>query len=179
MKTIMQATPVWMIGALLFLTGSGIGVFATYSSGSERAVFVKDGPIYDGQEKLLGEFVAACLGRDAKGCGDLYAENAIYMIPETPVLEGHAAILESYKELFKAPPPAEMKMSEPVTEVLAMGDWAVVRGTGSSTEIIDDGVESRTYKWIILSHRQEDGKWRMVWDIFNYDDPYEDNSTEK
>jgi ketosteroid isomerase-like protein len=133
MNKIMKATPIWMIGALLFLTGIGLGVFVPHSSGSEIAVFVKEGPIYDGQKKLLGEFVEAFLERDASGCGDLYAENAIYMIPETPVLEGHTAILESYKEQFRAPPPSEMKMSEPVAEVLAMGDWAVVRGTGSST----------------------------------------------
>ncbi len=62
---------------------------------------MEDGPLYDGQKKLLGEFVEAFLRRDAKGCGDLYTENAVYMIPETPVLEGSAAILESYKKQFR------------------------------------------------------------------------------
>ena len=69
-------------------------------------------------------------------------------------------------------------MGEPVAEVLAMGDWAVVRGKGSSAAAIDGSVETKTYKWIILSHKQDDGTWKMVWDIFNYDDPYENNSTE-
>ncbi len=169
----------FLMGNLLLLAGIGIGIFVTPSSGSERPVFVKDGPIYDGQKKLLGEFVKTFLERNAKGCADLYAENAIYMVPETPVLEGYDAILDSYKELFALPSSSEVKMTEPVAEVLAMGDWAVVRGTGSSTETIDGSSRTKTYKWIILSHKQTNGEWRMVWDIFNYDDPYEDDSIEK
>ena len=179
MKRIMEATPVWLVGAMLFLAGIGIGFFVLPGSGSEAAVFVEAGPLYDGQKELLGEFVEAFQGRDAKACGDLYTENAVYMIPEKPVLEGSAAILESYKEQFRAPPSSKMEMSEPVAEVLAMGDWAVTRGTGSSAETIDGDVETRTYKWIILSQKQDDGTWKMVWDIFNYDDPYEGNSTEE
>ena len=69
-------------------------------------------------------------------------------------------------------------MGEPVAEVLAMGDWAVVRGTGSSTEAINGSVKIKTYKWIILSQKQDDGMWKMVWDIFNYDAPYNDNVSE-
>ena len=69
-------------------------------------------------------------------------------------------------------------MIEPIAEVLSMGDWAIVRGTGSSTEAINGSVKTKTYKWIILSQKQDDGMWKMVWDIFNYDDPYEHNSTE-
>jgi ketosteroid isomerase-like protein len=179
MKRIMEATPVWLVGVLLFLAGIGIGFFVTPGSGSARAAFVEDGPLYDGQKKLLGEFVAAFLRRDAKGCGDLYTEDAVYMIPETPALEGSAAILENYKEQFRVPPSSKLEMSEPVAEVLAMGDWAVVRGTGSSAETIDGDVETKTYKWIILSQRQDDGTWKMVWDIFNYDDPHEDTATEE
>ena len=88
MTMIIKPTPTWMIAALLFLTGIGLGAFVPHSRGSERAVFVKDGPLYDGQKKLLGEFVEACMGRDAKGCGDLYAENALYMIPENQYWKG-------------------------------------------------------------------------------------------
>ena len=57
----MKATPIWMIGALLFLTGIGLGVFVPHSSGSERAVLVIEWPSDDGQKKLLGEFVEAFL----------------------------------------------------------------------------------------------------------------------
>jgi ketosteroid isomerase-like protein len=68
-----------------------------------------------------------------------------------------------------------MKMVEPVVEVLEMGDWAVVRGTGISTEIIKGNLQTKTYKWVILSQKQDDETWKMVWDIFNYDAPYENS----
>ena len=166
------------MGALLFFAGIVVGVFVVPGRGSESPLFVQSGPIYDGQVKLLGRFVKSFLAREAKGCADLYAENATYMIPETPVLEGHAKILRSYKEIFSDQPSSEMEMSEPVVEVLAMGDWAVLRGTGSSTETTESKVEIKTYKWVILSHKQNDGSWKMVWDIFNYDAPYSDNVSE-
>ncbi len=92
--------------------------------------------------------------------------------------QGYATILKSYKELFSHSPASDMKMSEPVAEVLVMGDWAVVRGTGSSTEAVNGSSKTKTYKWIIFSQNQDDGTWNMVWDIFNYDDPYENNPTE-
>lgn len=166
------------VGALMFFAGIVVGGFVASNKGSESPFFVQSGPVYDGQVKLLDSFVKACLARDAKGCADLYAENATYMIPEIPVLEGHVNILGSYKEMFRDQPSSEMEMSEPVVEVLAMGDWAVLRGTGSSTETTENKVESKTYKWVILSHKQNDGSWKMVWDIFNYDAPYSDNVSE-
>jgi len=82
-----------LIGTLLFLTGIGVGIVGPPSSGAETPVFVNDGPSYEGQKKLLADFVKASLERDTKGCADLYAENAIYMVAETPVLEANRRVL--------------------------------------------------------------------------------------
>ena len=38
--------------------------------------------------------------------------------------------------------------------------------SGSDFEMIQKGVNG-TYKWIILSKKQPNGKWESVWDIFN------------
>ena len=157
--------------SVLLLLGN-IETEFSFTAGAPLKI-VKDGTVYEAQKTLLGKFVNAFLERNAKGCADLYAKNAIYMIPETQALEGYNAILDSYNELFSYSLVSEMKMVEPVVEVLEMGDWAVVRGTGSSTEIIKGDLQTKTYKWVILSQKQDDETWKMVWDIFNYDAPYE------
>ena len=69
MKRIMEATPVWLVGTLLFLAGIGIGVFVTPSSGSERAVFVEDGPLYDGQKNYLANLSRRSWGVTRKVAG--------------------------------------------------------------------------------------------------------------
>jgi ketosteroid isomerase-like protein len=133
--------------------------------------FVNEGPVYEAQKKLLNNFVDAWLREDAKGCAELYENEAIYMIPGVPVLEGYSSILDSYKKQFSVPRDYEVTMEEPVVEVIAMDDWAMVRGVGNSMKITDEGSIARTYKWIILSRKQENDSWKIVWDIFNYDHP--------
>lgn len=133
--------------------------------------FIKEGEVYEAQKDLLNNFVKAWLMEDAKGCASLYDNEAIYMIPGVPVLEGYTSILDSYKQQFSVPRDYIVTMQEPVVEVLPMSDWAMVRGTGSSKKIINGDSLTKNYKWIILSRKQKDGSWKIVWDIFNYDHP--------
>ena len=58
-----------------------------------------------------------------------------------------------------------IEMTETVKEVIMLDDWAVIRGSGFETR--DPEGASGTYKWIILSKKQPNGKWESVWDIFN------------
>tara|TARA_B100001057_G_C22667057_1_gene878274 strand:- start:508 stop:972 length:465 start_codon:yes stop_codon:yes gene_type:complete len=131
--------------------------------------FIKEGEVYEAQKDLLNNFVKAWLNEDAEGCASLYDNDAIYMIPGIPALEGYSSILDSYKKQFKIPRDYIVSMKEPVVEVLPMNDWAMVRGTGSSRNIINGNSLTKNYKWIILSRKQKNGSWKIVWDIFNYD----------
>ena len=133
--------------------------------------FVNSGAIYDAQKELLNNFVDAWLKEDAKRCASFYENNAIYMIPGDPIVEGHSSILDSYKKLFSIKRGYKATMEEPVIEVLPMDDWAMVRGVGNSKEIVNGVTLRRTYKWIILSRKQKDDSWKIAWDIFNYDHP--------
>ena len=135
----------------------------------KTSAFVKEGADYEAQKELLNNFVEAWLMEDAEGCASLYENEAIYMIPGVPILEGYNSILDSYKKQFSIPRDYKVTMQEPVVEVLPMGDWAMVRGTGNSKEINNGVSQTKTYKWIILSRKQKDGSWKIVWDIFNYD----------
>ena len=95
------------------------------------------------------------------------------MVQDQPQLEGYDAVLKDYETLFATESTAEVEMAEPVKEVLSMGDYAVIRGTGYNIESNDGESKKMTYKWVILSKRQPDGSWQMVWDIYNYDDKYD------
>ena len=117
--------------------------------------FINKGADYDAQKELLNNFVDAWLREDAVGCASLYENDAIYMIPGVPILEGYTSILESYKKQFSIPRDYKVTMEEPVVEVLPMGDWAMVRGTGDSKKIVNGVSQTRTYKWIILSRKQK------------------------
>ncbi len=133
--------------------------------------FVREGEVYEAQKDLLNNFVKAWLNEDAEACASLYDTEAIYMIPGIPILEGYSSILDSYKNQFSIPRDHIAYMQEPVVEVLPMNDWAMVRGTGNSKKIINGDSLTTNYKWIILSRKQKNGSWKIVWDIFNYDHP--------
>ena len=154
----------------------GVGLGLTWQSKSARSdpMFVTEGEVYDGQVELLSKFVEGILARDAKACADLYTSDTVYMIPQQPSLEGYDAVLNDYQALLAGESNSEIEMAEPVHEVLSMGDYAVIRGSGYNIETKDDSTKKMTYKWVILSKRQTDGSWKMLWDIFNYDADYND-----
>ena len=155
------------------IVGATIGSFAAPESPETGPAFVTEGEVYDGQVQLLEQFVEACLARDAKKCADLYTADTVYMVQDQPALEGYDAVLKDYQSLFATESSAEIEMAEPVQQVLSMGDYAVIRGTGYNIESTDGNAKKVTYKWLILSKRQPDGSWKMVWDIYNYDEKYD------
>ena len=111
--------------------------------------FINKGADYEAQKELLNNFVDAWLREDAVGCASLYENEAIYMIPGVPILEGYTSILDSYKKQFGIPRDYKVTMQEPVVEVLPMGNWAMVRGTGDSKKIVDGNGIKRIYKELI------------------------------
>ena len=57
--------------------------------------FINKGDVYEAQKDLLNNFVKAWLNEVAERCASLYDNDAIYMIPGIPVLEGYSSILDS------------------------------------------------------------------------------------
>ena len=137
-------------------------------------VVVTSGPVYEGQQKLLGSFVKAFTNGDAEGCAKLYTEDAIYMQAELPMEKGRDMVMAGYQEYFKSRTNKIIEVVEPIKEVISFGNTAVIRGTGRNIEETLDGVQkTKTYKYMILSEKQPDGSWQMKWDIYNYDADYE------
>ena len=154
---------------MVFLFGVAIGSCIPQGPSGDVPEFVSSGKVYDSQVKLLDQFVAAFKAKDADRCAELYADDAIYMVPSESVQVGNQAIRNGYVDTFKAMAGTDVKeLSEPVGQVLSMGEWAVVRGSGQSTMSSVDGDTTTTYNWMILSRKGSDGSWKMVWDMFKY-----------
>lgn len=97
-----------------------------------------------------------------------YTENAVFMVPNLPALEGRAAI----RAWFAGGPPMTSFTLTP-QEIDGSGDLAYVRGTwtlaiaatGKTPAAQDHG------KFLEVRRKQANGSWLMVADIFNSDVP--------
>ncbi|HJN90393.1 MAG TPA: hypothetical protein QGG93_08685 [Verrucomicrobiota bacterium] len=164
-----------IIPVVTFALGVFVG-FSFVATGSESdGVVVTSGPVYEGQKKLLDSFVEACIAGDAEGCAKLYTDDTIYMQPELPIEVGREVVFSGYHDYFKTRTNKVIEVIEPIEEVISFGNWVAMRGTGKNVEETPDGVlETKTYKYMILSEKQPNGSWLMKWDIYNYDDDYDD-----
>ncbi len=108
-----------------------------------------------------------------------YAENAVQMPPDGPIVNGKEAILSSLKksrEEFE-----EYCDSSEIDTVSVYGDVAVARGTDTGTMTPRDGGEPTKYniKWLIVYERQSDGNWKCVYEIWNDNNPLPPPPSEK
>ena len=120
-------------------------------------------------EEVGESWIAAANADDWAAVAALYTENAVFMPPNGPAVQGRAAI-QAFGEAF---PPASGWMLNPV-EIDGRGDLAFVRGTFSMTiEIPDMEPYQETGKFIEIRRKQADGSWLLATDIFNSDTPLE------
>jgi ketosteroid isomerase-like protein len=97
-----------------------------------------------------------------------YAENAVFMPPNQPAVEGRAAI-RAWLAAF--PPMSAFSLTS--IEIDGQGDLAYERGTyaftiaaaGKAPAMEDHG------KYLAVRRRQADGSWLMTLDMFNSDVP--------
>lgn len=97
----------------------------------------------------------------------LSSEDAVYLQPNGPAIEGRAALrawIEGFSgmERFTATP----------TEIQGRGDLAYARGTyafamgpTAAVQMADSG------KWLTIYRKQDDGSWRIVRNIWNSNEP--------
>jgi len=98
----------------------------------------------------------------------LFAENALFMPPNQPAVEGRAEI----QAWFAAFPPIS-DFKHQIVEIDGLGDIAYVRGTyaltiaaqGRTPAVSDHG------KYFEVRRKQADGRWLTTLDIFNSDVP--------
>jgi ketosteroid isomerase-like protein len=118
----------------------------------------------DSINEALQTHAKAALAKDWNTVASLYAEDAIYNPPNEPPLKGRTAIrgrLERY------PPLTAFKLSSVKVEgrdglAYVVGAYeATVAGPGPGMPIKDTG------RFVHIYHRQPDGRWLIVVDIFS------------
>lgn len=151
---------------VLLIIGFMGGSIYNKSTDETKIEIITSGSDFEMIQEVTNEFVTSWINGDAEGCANTYSENAVFMVPDQPSYHGRAAIKDLYKEWFdQRNDSTQIEMTETVKEVIIIDDWAVIRGSGSLRSDYEGARE--TYKWIILSKKQPNGKWESVWDIFN------------
>ncbi len=114
------------------------------------------------------EFIQAVRSGDSAAFAAMYTEDAVFMPPNQPMVQGQAAI-QTWMEEF----PAITKFNLTAVEIDGQGDLAFVRGTYSMTIAPEGAPEpiQDTGKYVEIRRKQPDGSWLMAVDIFNSDLP--------
>lgn len=105
--------------------------------------------------------IAADNSSNLDAVSDLYEDDAVWLPPSGPVVEGKAVILARYKTSFDQ---FKLGYSEQSIETRLGGDWAFDRGVVRGTITPRDGSAPRktTDKYIMILHRGMDHRWRIA-----------------
>ena len=105
---------------------------------------------------------------DGAGAAALYTQDAVFMPPNEPAVQGRVAI-----EAWTGASPPVTEFSLPIAEIDGRGDLAFVRGTLSITIMPEGAPEpiQDTGKYLVILRRQPDGAWLIAVDVFNSDLP--------
>jgi uncharacterized protein (TIGR02246 family) len=98
----------------------------------------------------------------------VYAEDAVRMPADQPMLVGKAAILEWYRTSFEQ---NDYDLDNIAVEAKVSGDLAFQRGIYTITVIPKDGGDTQSGGgyWVAVYERQPDEGWKTIWDIWVID----------
>ena len=136
------------------------------------------GPLSDADVAAIQGVVDALIEADLAGDWDavaaLFVDDAVFMMPDQPALEGKAA----WRAMVGEMQPTIHAITVDVAEIEGRGDLAYIRGTYSETlsfgenEPVD--LEGK-YVWILK--KQADGSWLVTVGISNSNQPPADTDT--
>ena len=108
---------------------------------------------------------------------NLIVPDFIAMPPESPVVVGKEANMESWNEFFEE---STFEFTVTTDEVVAADDWAFLRGTGRWTLTPKEEGEPRQGQvtYLHIFQKQADGSWKLARDIWNSDQPPPETPTE-
>jgi ketosteroid isomerase-like protein len=113
-------------------------------------------------------YLAAINANDLEAVLAMLTDDAIYLPPHEPAVEGKAAIrpwIEGYFGAYRT------HWDKETLELVAAGDWAMERAAERVKDTPRDGgaaVED-VCKGIIIYCRQADGTWKVARDMWNSD----------
>jgi uncharacterized protein (TIGR02246 family) len=128
------------------------------------AVFAADG----GPKEVLRQIIDANNHSDAEAVGRLYAEDAVWLPPTGPLVEGKANILERYKRSFAT---TRLRYTYEEVESHIAGDWAFSRGfTKGEAVPVDGSAAKMIHDKYLMILRRDHGTWkiaRLMWSPAN------------
>ncbi len=113
-------------------------------------------------------FIQAVRSEDWAAHAALYTEDAVWMPPNQPIVQGREAI-QTWMEEF----PTMTEFNLTAVEIDGYADIAYVRGTYSLMMLPEGALEPirDTGKFLEIRRKQPDGSWPIAVDIFNSDLP--------
>jgi uncharacterized protein (TIGR02246 family) len=117
---------------------------------------------------VLQAIIAANNAADLKKVEQLYADDAVWLPPRGPSVEGKTAILARYQRSFAT---VKLHYTLVETEQHGWGDWAFSRGTTEGTATpITGGEPRKIHDKYLMILRREHGIWkiaRLMWSPVN------------
>src|SRR5262249_2854851 len=136
------------------------------------SVVIRSGAVLPGQgkrdptlDKLTFEFAAAYTARDAARVAAFYADRAIVMPPDAPMVQGRENIEAYYRRGF-AQSEGTLRL-QPIESVIA-GSSAYEAGTSSLIAVRGSGESAGKY---VVVYERVRNEWKIIYDIFNNDPP--------
>lgn len=116
---------------------------------------------------IAARYVSTSLAGDFDAWAGLLTEDAVFLPPNGPALEGRPAIRQWVTQFA-----GMASFTSAVTEVGGAGSLAYARGTYALELGPSAAVQmSDTGKWVDVYERQADGSWRLKLNIWNSDQP--------
>ncbi|MGD2218009.1 MAG: DUF4440 domain-containing protein [Gemmatimonadales bacterium] len=114
-------------------------------------------------------FVDAVLADDWAAASEIYAEDAVLMMPEAPVMQGR----ETWREWAMSFNATVTEYNIEIDEIDGRADLAFVRGRFSETLVFEGAAEpvSGAGKFLSIWRRGPDGSWLIALEAWNSDEP--------
>ena len=121
-------------------------------------------------KNVLEDFLKPFEDDDVDGLLDYYADDMIWMLPNSPVDASKVEARNFYKSAFMRGVFSENNVE--IHELKVLGDWAFVRFTASGrfTQHGEQSGPIRGSRHLMLLRKQQDGSWKISRDIFNNPD---------
>jgi ketosteroid isomerase-like protein len=158
--SLLMLAPVGAAAAALLLGSVGVAS-GDGAQGSERAD--------DARASLLeADRAMSRIYRDRDAFSEFIAPDVWFLPPDAPRAQGRDTFLDACESFVEM----DLAFSPDVAEVSDAGDFGVTIGTFHLTvEGPDGGPLQRTGKYQTTWRRQDDGRWMVVADMFNFDSP--------
>lgn len=116
-------------------------------------------------DQLAPQYEQALAAGNVEGLMALFTADPIRMPPDQPIERGRQALEQAFRQFFALG--AASIQIDPEDAVI-VGSTAVSRGTYRLTITPADGEPiTEEGKWINHNQRQEDGSWKIAWNMWN------------